>query len=153
MTAQQIVGNVAGVDQSTLGIGAHEMTEITAGLRVQVFRSSLGDCTNGGVTSKADVVTLVGYVDPLGGALKPLPRMSQVFAPADDAPAVVMAPSNLPGALPHLVPLDAKQAGEWTMHGGNLAGSSDSRFGELIEKVFDGPRCVSSLPVHDRIEK
>ncbi|AHY26901.1 hypothetical protein PBI_ZOEJ_77 [Mycobacterium phage ZoeJ] len=153
MTAQQIVGNVAGVDQSTLGIGAHEMTELTAGLTLHVFRHPLGDCTNDGVTSKADAVTLVGYQRERGGKVEPLPRMSQVFAPSDDAPAVVMVVSNLRGALPHLVPLDAQRAGAWTMAGGNIAGTSDSRFGELIEKVFDGPKCVGSLPVHDRIEK
>ncbi|ARQ95519.1 hypothetical protein I5G81_gp80 [Mycobacterium phage Shandong1] len=136
-----------------------DVNNLPEGLRVNVFRSSLGDCTNGGVTAAADHVTVVGYVKPgtVGEPnhkreVLPLPRQSQVFPAREDAPAVVMIESNLRGALPHLVPLDAFLAGKWTMHGGNHAGGSDSRFGSLIEDVFGGPRCVSLLPVHDRIE-
>ncbi|AFN37770.1 hypothetical protein FGG44_gp82 [Mycobacterium phage MacnCheese] len=135
-----------------------DVNNIPAGLRMQVYRSSLGDCTNGGVSAAASHLTLVGYVKPgtIGERnsereVLPLPKGSQVFKASAEAPAVVMVESNLRGALPHLVPLDAFLAGKWTMHGGNLSGG-DSRFGELIERTFGGPKCVSTLPVHDRIE-
>ena len=106
------------------------------------------DCTNGGVSAKHDSLILVGtYQD---GELWPLPRGSQVFEVDDEHPAVVMVESKLKGALPHLVPFG--EAGRHrVMFGGNYA-SGDSRFGDLVEKIFDGPRCVSALPVHDRFE-
>ncbi|APD18240.1 hypothetical protein SEA_HAMMY_77 [Mycobacterium phage Hammy] len=128
------------------------MTEnITRGLRLNVFRWSLGDCTNGGVSAAASHLTLVGYVKPGEKAVRDLPARSQVFPVNADAPAVVMVESNLRGALPHLVPLAEYEAGKWLMSGGNHAGG-DSRFGDLIASVFDGPKCVATLPVHDRIE-
>ncbi|AEK09889.1 hypothetical protein FGG30_gp079 [Mycobacterium phage Pixie] len=128
-----------------------DLNNLPHGLRLSVYRSSLGDCTNGGVSAAADHLTLVGWVKPGEKHVRALWPESQVFPVREDAPAVVMVESNLHGALPHLVPLDAFLAGKWTMHGGNLAGG-DSRFGGLIERGYRGPKCVATLPVHDRIE-
>lgn len=98
-----------------------DVNNLPEGLRMSVYRSSLGDCTNGGVSAAASHLTLVGFVKPGEKDVRPLPARSQVFPAGPDAPAVVMVESNLRGALPHLVPLDAYLAGKWTMHGGNLA--------------------------------
>ncbi|ASR86357.1 hypothetical protein I5G86_gp22 [Mycobacterium phage DarthP] len=127
------------------------MTALSTGLSCNVFRSSLGDCTNKGATSVATSVTLVGYIAPGESTITELPRMDRPHAVSDASPAVVMVESNLRGALPHLVPLDVVRAGRRPMMGGNHAGG-DSRFGKLIERVYGGPKCVSLLPVHDRIE-
>uniref|UniRef100_A0AAU8GSP8 Tail terminator n=1 Tax=Mycobacterium phage Pharb TaxID=3136626 RepID=A0AAU8GSP8_9VIRU len=127
-----------------------DLNNLPQGLPLNIYRHPLGDFTLGGVSS-ARKLTLVGYVKPGEKDVRPLPRQSQAFAVQDDAPAVVMVESNLRGALPHLVPVGEFLAGKWLQAGGNHAGG-DSRFGELIEREFSGPRCVSLLPVHDRIE-
>jgi hypothetical protein len=42
-------------------------------------------------------------------------------------------------------------SGAWTMMGGNFAHTSDSRFGEAIEKIV-GYRMYGAVAIHDRIE-
>ncbi|WNM74157.1 hypothetical protein SEA_NERGAL_66 [Mycobacterium Phage Nergal] len=128
------------------------MSDLNSGLRLTVLRpAAFPDCTLRGVSGRFDRLTLVATMRRDKG-LQPLPRQSRVFEPTDDAPAVVLVESNLPGALPHLVPLDEFRAGSWAQFGGNMA-SGDSRLGELIEAVFDGPRCVHAVTVHDRFER
>lgn len=126
------------------------------GLRLSVYKSArIGDCTNGGITAKADEVVLVGILKD--GVVEPLPRDCQVFTPQDDAPAVVLVPSRAPGydPTPHLIPLefvDSLPAGHvGPMSGGNYAGTSDSRWGEL-GKLFAPKLHLDLVAVHDRIE-
>lgn len=126
------------------------------GLMLSVYKTArLGDCTNGGVTSKADAVVVVGILKD--GHVEPLPHSARVFSPDDSAPAVVLVPSLAPGynATPHLVPLDlienlpADSVGP--MAGGNYAGSSDSRWARL-GKLFNEHLALGAVAVHDRVE-
>lgn len=126
------------------------------GLRLNVWRDASGmDCTNGGITAKADRLTVVGIL--IDGEVQPLPADSQVF-PADElAPAVVLVPSRAPGydATPHLIPLefaDSLPSGHvGPMSGGNYAGTSDSRWAELGRK-FGKHLALDVVRVHDRTE-
>ena len=47
----------------------------------------------------------------------------------------------------YLVPKYLADAGTWTMMGGSYAGTSDSRFGEILGEIAPRP-----LPIHDRVE-
>lgn len=109
----------------------------TKGLRAEIFRWSLGDCSRNGISSRVQTVTIVSD-DPNAEG--------QVFEPDADAPAVrVVRRKVFPGEneYVHLVPVEAGK--EWTMHGGTYVYSSDSRFFELV-----GVRYPVAL--HDRIE-
>ena len=107
------------------------------GLLVNVYRNSLGDCTNNGVSSKFNSLTLVS--DEKG---------SQVFDAREDRPALYVAkwygeliacPENLEATvandcqehLKRIVREDSrssiKHLNGW-MFGGNFIYSSDSRF-------------------------
>jgi hypothetical protein len=99
------------------------------GMLMNVYRSvSYGDCTNGGVTSKADTVLLVGEGVP------------HVFEESDRHPKLVLkyhcggwiAQPNLPAP------------GVGWMMGGNFIHTSDSRMSELGIRY--------PIPVHDRTE-
>lgn len=100
-------------------------------LPISVFRTDrLGDCTNGGITSRYDELLLIcedGFVD-----------IDPENPPAN---AVVLVSRYIAGRIyKHLEPLATPQHLGW-MHGGNLAYTSDSRF------PHDYPLCV-----HDRQE-
>lgn len=111
------------------------------GLPVSVYRDArLGDCTNGGVSSKFDRLVVVNAEGP--------------FDPAADSPAMVLE-SHVPGCL-RLVPVSLKEAGRWVMFGGNYAATSDSRFRELCEQLLcqklKGQRFYGAVAIHDRVE-
>jgi len=99
-------------------------------LLVFVYRSSLGDCTNNGVTSPKFNNTIV------------VPCENGNISEEDIAKGgyTVLEPGKAGGAL-HFKPRGAKG---WTMAGGNFVYTSDSRFGQTY-----GRQPVS---VHDRIE-
>lgn len=126
------------------------------GLTLSVYKSArIGDCTNGGITAKADKVVVVGFL--VDGRVEPLPRDCRVFEPSDDAPAVVLVPSRIPGydPTPHLIPLEFAEAlpdgRVGPMSGGNYAGSCDSRWSDL-GKLFGVGLHLDLVAVHDRTE-
>lgn len=108
------------------------------GLIVSVFRSDLGDCTNGGISSTTNKLTLVNVEGP--------------FKPSDDAPAAVLVkgPTLDPKDINVVVkPLDYKK--KWYMFGGNFAHTSDSRFHEAVAQIA-GVRINAAVKIHDRNE-
>jgi hypothetical protein len=135
------------------------MTTATAkGLRLSVYRSadpSWPDTTLGGVSASHHHLTLVG-IKRHGHPVKELPREAQVFEASDEAPAVVLVESAVPGLYgPHLEPLEYAEAHNTTeyagpMDGGNLAGTSDSRWSRL-GALFNHDH-LDAVPVHDRVE-
>jgi hypothetical protein len=107
------------------------------GMIVYVSRSAeFGDCSLNGISASHNRLCVVNVDGP--------------FEPSDDCPAVVLKPSNLGArrALPKLVPEEDQD--NWTMDGGNYAGTSDSRFCEAVERIC-GIR-ADIVPIHDRIE-
>lgn len=120
------------------------------GLRVDIYKTAGGNCSNGGVSSSADRLTLVNVDGP--------------FAPSEDAPPALLVEGHLPGALRIIpaeecpetgvgyVPIKPKGA-LGPMAGGTYAGTSDGRFGEAVAKLKGGPSYgVGPVAFHDRFE-
>lgn len=133
------------------------------GMTVRVLRTAMEDCTNNGISSKADKLTVVAVIDAteLGKTrMGALPNHMRVLAPTEDSPAAALTVRNVLGR-PHLaiVPLVADVAAmlgyrpepRWTMFGGHFAELGDSRMLDLVD-AFTGYR-VPALPIHDRIEQ
>lgn len=107
------------------------------GMRLSVYRNvELGDCTNGGISSRYKTVTLVG------------PGVPEIFEVREDAPAVVIDQRIGYFFLRPEAEVPEGHCG-W-MAGGNLVGTSDSRFTDLLKRLT-GAR-IGVLPIHDRSE-
>jgi hypothetical protein len=126
------------------------------GLRLSVYRAvDFPDCTNGGISGKHARVTVVGRL--VGDTVVPLPDGCCISEADDDAPAVVLVESRCPGydPTPHLVPLEFVHGTPvdcvGPMSGGNYAGTTDSRWGQL-GKLYEGLRHLDAVAIHDRIE-
>lgn len=103
------------------------------GLLVNILKSGT-DCTNGGVTAKAEEAVLCG------------PGVPEIFEASDDCPALLLQKKEcLYGGddIVYAVPInkDPRKVG-WMM-GGNFIWASDSRFRRLINAY--------PIPVHDRL--
>ena len=111
------------------------------GLLVNVYKdaSSKYDCTNGGVSSK-NIKGLCGT------------NVDGPFDPCDDYPAVEIVKQTFGfGSSVKIVPTKEIENKSWTMMGGNYAATSDSRFGDMIEKLL-GHSFYGAVPIHDRVE-
>ena len=91
------------------------------GLLVFIYRNGLGDCTNGGVSSKATKAVLVGVDIP------------EIFEPSDQAPALHLREFKgrliaVPAPLPRWRGTYEIQHLDGWMSGGNYIHTSDSRF-------------------------
>lgn len=109
------------------------------GLILNVYRHPDGDFTRGGVSGQFRELTLVNADGP--------------FDPTPDRPAVVMKHGNVPWSV-HIVPIEATKNAKHYMFGGNYAVTSDSRFGELVEKILGRQfrHAVGAVAIHDRTE-
>jgi hypothetical protein len=118
------------------------------GLRLAVYRPvGTADHTLGGITSRAARLTgtTIREVGPGGTQGEyPVPERCRVFAPCPGAPEVVLVVRHRPGECGwvHLEP--AGNPGWHYMHGGNYAGSHDTRW-----RGLSGAGLVA---VHDRHE-
>ncbi|CCG43227.1 hypothetical protein [Magnetospirillum molischianum] len=85
------------------------------GMIASVYRDADGvDCTNGGISSKADRVLIVGEGVP------------EIFAERSGMPTLLLVDRG-PNLPPALYPADDLRPGRF-MFGGNFAYSSDSRW-------------------------
>ncbi len=109
------------------------------GLTLSIFKNDGRDFSNGGLSSKANEVTLVG------------PGVPELFEATEKAPAVVLKEGPL-GTI-RVVPLDLAQTNTWVMFGGTFVFTSDSRFGAAIRAQFGKDRDTSiALKLFDRVE-
>lgn len=113
------------------------------GLMVSILRpADIGDCSNGGISSRARSVILVGE------------GIDEVFDADERTPAVRIIKRSLfgrtgrPEIVLHAEPVDGE--GPW-MAGGAFIASSDSRFGEALRVLGHSGYCAISL--HDRTER
>ncbi len=144
-----------------------------AGLLLDVYRAHrLGDCTNGGISAAADALLLVGVLDERRartGRITSLPSgctphgvRSHVRGRGQISPVVAVRIRRyafVEGSYAALVGVgwnadrrryELTESGRGVMFGGNYAGTSDSRLGELSERYL-GHRSMI-LPIHDRTE-
>ena len=105
------------------------------GLTLRVYRSNLGDCTNGGISSRHDTLILVG--DDVEGFIS-----VDLDNPPENVVKIVRR-TIFGREYMHLEPLDGCGNGgsRWYMAGGNIASTSDSRFPSQYP-----------LEIHDRHE-
>ncbi len=110
------------------------------GLLAYIYRNDLGDCTNGGFSSKVRQVCIINASGP--------------FEPSDDCPAVILE-SGYNGPMTRntvrAVSVDDKESDNWLMHGGNFLHTSDSRFSDLV-KDLTGRSSGGPVAIHDRKE-
>lgn len=100
-------------------------TEPVKGLRAWIYKPSGGSSSNGGISSWATQVTIVG------------PDIPELFTVQEDAPAVELH-QNVPG---HICARPTGERTTWWMFGGTWIYSGDSRY------PFTYP-----IPLHDRTE-
>lgn len=100
-------------------------------LSCEIFKSNLGDCSNGGISSKYNEVYLI---HPEGN----------MEVEDDDPRLVELVKRELFGGEKHwyIKPYEKEKSGKWWMFGGTFIYSSDSRFSEYCEtdtamKFFD----------------
>lgn len=103
------------------------------GMIAYIYRDSMGDCSNNGISSKYDKVVVVD---------KDLP---EIFEPNNDMPAVKLVRRFIGGSeYIHAEPLTWNESDDITgMFGGCYIMTSDSRF----RKISQYP-----IPLHDRSE-
>lgn len=112
------------------------------GIRINVYRFPLGDCTNGGVSGRHTTLTVVNCEGP--------------FNPTPDAPPVYLH-SHHRGCL-RIVPAAMGPNGKWLpihghwMMGGNFGHTSDSRFVEKCRELLDTDYFYGAVAIHDRRE-
>lgn len=124
------------------------------GLILSVYRpaDSTTDCTNQGLTSRCNAITVVNADGP--------------FNPTGERPAFMLVPGGLANTV-RLVPAEnagtdefllwvpmAQNTKEYAgpMFGGNYAGTSDSRFGQAICSFTGQDFANGIVAVHDRLE-
>lgn len=90
------------------------------------------DCTNGGISSKAEGLCIVNVEGP--------------FKPSDKHP-----PAILDKHVGHAIIKPVGMDRQWLMFGGNYGSTSDSRFSTAIEQLT-GHRFYGAVPIHDRTE-
>lgn len=108
----------------------HSDFDIESCLTAEVFRSGLGDCTNGGISAERRELYILGSDGP--------------FEPSDIRECVTVEKKMVLGQE-HL---DAKPVycqNKWYMMGGNFLYTSDSRFREFTGLSYP-------IPIHDRCE-
>jgi len=107
------------------------------GLSVDIFRWSLGDCTNGGQSSRVTSVCVVNIPGP--------------FDPGPDFPAFELVEG--PGGKGHAIlkPANDKPRLIGPMFGGNFGYASDSRFSQAVRDLT-GVAHYGAVHIHDRYE-
>jgi hypothetical protein len=110
------------------------------GIIIHVYRAPDGDFTNGGISGRVKTLTVVNVEGP--------------FEPTPDRPAVILTtgPLGHPIIVPVREPVetpDIELIGP--MFGGNLADTSDSRWGRAVRNIA-GRYSSTAVPIHDRFE-
>lgn len=105
------------------------------GMIINVYRpADFPDCSLNGISASYNRLCVVNVDGP--------------DEPSDDCPAFVLKPSNIENGLPKLVPEEDVE--NWTVMGGNYAGTSDSRLCEAVKRMCG--IYAGIVPIHDRIE-
>jgi hypothetical protein len=135
------VFNIGSVDDNVQAVVSCEIIKPLKGLIVEVYKSfqrdgKVSDCTNNGITSRVNKITLVGEGIP------------EIFEADEDAPAFKVVrrmlshsdTDNHKEEYLHVEPIERPTGIGW-MYGGNICSTSDSRFPNRYP-----------LKIHDRQE-
>lgn len=140
-------------------------TNLNLGLLLTIYRPSRPDAEFGisvgtkGASDKCDQVIVVGTQTD-DGPVEPLTEFEQADPVSDESPAMVLVSSRHPNLVPILVPLayvDPETGrrkipkGYFSlMPSGNYAGTDDSRWSRLGERV-GCPLRLTLIPVYDTL--
>lgn len=102
------------------------------GLTVSIFKSDMGDCSNGGISGKFTEAMVVGVERGNWDPSTELPELPRVMLKQGAYPGIAVA-----------VPVQETPDGQWVpdgegigpMMGGCYISCSDSRFVEAVEKI------------------
>lgn len=130
-----------------------EFKGIANAIRINVYRWTLGDCTNNGISNRNNELLIIGEINSITKEFKTfddnlgLPNKinfnNEEELKVDNLCLLIRR--NLFGEnADYIVGLKDYLSGVWTMMGGNFGYSCDSRYAEIINKL--------PLPIHDRIE-
>jgi predicted PolB exonuclease-like 3'-5' exonuclease len=113
-------------------------------LHISVYRNAeIGDCTNGGISSKVNKLILVSKKVEF----ERLENFCNLYN-YDINTCVTVEDRGLYKGYLNLIPVTLVDSGQWTMFGGNFGYTSDSRFKNFITNYQkDGP-----VAIHDRVE-
>ncbi|WP_162250088.1 MULTISPECIES: hypothetical protein [unclassified Bradyrhizobium] len=103
------------------------------GMLAHIYDSSLGNCSNDGVSARYTEVCIVNVDGP--------------FKPSEETPGVRLIKRNTGNVV--CVPIDLDD--RWTMFGGAFVYTSDSRFAQAVEKL-SGYNHSFPVALHDRVE-
>jgi len=116
-----------------------------AGMLLDVFRTSLFESCTAGPSRDHDQILVVG---------PQIPKVFDVFG-LDGSQRHPVYTLQVRDGYPSLIPVSVcagtSGAGVWVMAGGAYAGTSDSRWGEIIRGITQGSGS-SLVPIHDRAE-
>lgn len=118
------------------------------GLIASIYKDSGQDWSNGGISSRANEVTIVNIDGP--------------FEPTKDRPAVLLVPGNLPNTV-KVVPAIQTIGDAWVedhpsgsvgpMMGGCYVATSDGRFSKAVKDMTHSVMWAGgAVPLHDRFE-
>ena len=107
------------------------------GLHIYIYKDDLGDCTNGGVSSRdIEGLTLTNVDGP--------------FNPCDRYPSAKLVVQEFFNRRSvKIVPTEIGK--RHSMFGGNYGATSDSRFSDMVEDML-GHSFYGAVPIHDRVE-
>jgi hypothetical protein len=112
------------------------------GLIANIYRWSLSDCSNGGLSSRVNEVTLVNVEGP--------------FEPNEDRPAALLLNGHSMGTVRVVPAVEVAPGGSYEaegrpMMGGAYVATSDARFTEAVERLTGAP-FYGAVALHDRYE-
>lgn len=109
------------------------------GLQIDVYRTAaMIDCTNGGVSSRYDSLTLMNVKGP--------------SEPTEKAPAAWLVKHPTVKGVVFIVCEDPATAKRRPMAGGNYGATSDSRFSEAMREMTGFEQWHGAAKIHDRYE-
>ena len=107
-------------------------------MHVYIYKDKLGDCTNGGISSKNIEGLCITNIN------------NSPYKPCKDYPAAKLVLQTFGhGSSVKIVPEEINE--DVCMFGGNFAHTSDSRFTEAVEELL-GQNFYGAVPIHDRVE-
>ena len=111
------------------------------GILADVYKNAnrATDCTNNGWSNRFAQVCIVNVDGPC--------------EPSETCPGVIVQKHRTMKSL-HVVSVEDKETGVWTMAGGNFLYTSDSRFGDLATELLGEGYTfgIGAVSIHDRIE-
>lgn len=127
-------------------------THSTGGVTAHIFRWNLGECSNGGISSRVEEVTVIGVCDLTPtGKFGPITPVAGPFKPSEQAPSVILVRRRISGITRDQarVIIHAQPYGDDVPDDGWMAGGT---FIHGDSRVSDASGIYGAIALHDRRE-